>query len=128
MPKPLRIVLDFLSYEGTPTNDPQDAIIIKRKVEEADVSEVSRMQVAIPASTVDLIVALPDSTSDYLVIFVDRTISVKLNNSVTAITLKPKIAGTKCPVLFLKADITALTVSNPGTTDAANLDLIAVNI
>lgn len=127
MPKPLRLTVDFLSYEGTMTNNPSDAMSIKRKVEEADVSEVSRLQTAIAASTVDQSIALPDATTDYLLLFTDRQISIKLNGSSDAIVLKPKTAGTKCPVFLLRGDITGLTISNAGAT-AANIDLIAVNI
>lgn len=127
MSKPLRIILDFLSYEGTLTNNPQDAIAIKRKVEEANVDEVTRLQSSIPAATVDEVIALPDATADYLLIFVDQQISVKLNGSSDAQILKPKAAGFKTPVLMLRGDITGLTVSNAGAVDA-NIDVIAVNI
>lgn len=127
MAKPLRFILDFLSYEGTLTNDPQDAVSIKRKVEESNVAEVSRQMLSIPGATTDQAMTLPDSNCDYLVLCIDRPISIKLNGSATAIPLKPKTNGTKCPVLFLRADITGLTVTNAGS-DAANIDLIAVNI
>lgn len=125
--KPLRIILDFLSYEGTLTNNPQDAVAIKRKVEESNVSEVTRLQSSIAPATVDQAITLPDSTSDYLLLFIDRQISIKLNGSSDALVLKPKVAGTKTPVFLLRGDITGLTISNAGA-DAANIDLIAVNI
>lgn len=125
--KPLRIILDFLSYEGTLTNNPQDAVAIKRKVEESNVSEVSRFQSSIPAATVDQAITLPDATSDYLLLFIDRQISIKLNGSSDALVLKPKSNGLKTPVFLMRGDITGLTISNAGT-EAANIDLIAVNI
>lgn len=125
--KPLRIILDFLSYEGTLTNNPQDAVAIKRKVEESNVSEVSRFQSSIAAATVDQVVTLPDATSDYLLLFIDRPISIKLNGSSDALSLKPKANGLKTPVFLMRGDITGLTISNAGA-DAANIDLIAVNI
>lgn len=125
--KPLRIILDFLSYEGTLTNNPQDAVAIKRKVEESNVSEVSRFQSSIAAATVDQSITLPDATSDYLLLFIDRQISIKLNGSSDALVLKPKANGLKTPVFMMRGDIIGLTISNAGT-EAANIDLIAVNI
>jgi len=125
--KPLRIILDFLSYEGTLTNNPQDAVAIKRKVEESNVSEVTRLQSSIAPATVDQAITLPDATSDYLLLFIDRQISIKLNGSSDALVLKPKVAGTKTPVFMMRGDITGLTISNAGA-EAANIDLIAVNI
>lgn len=127
MAKPLRLLVDFLSYEGTLTNNPQDAIAVKRKVEEANVSEVSRFQSSIPSATVDQAITLPDANSDYLLLFIDQEISIKLNGSANALTLKPKTAGTKTPVFLMRGDITGLTVSNAGA-NAANIDVIAVNI
>lgn len=127
MPKPLRLIVDFLSYEGTMTNAPQDALAIKRKVEESDVSEVLRVQRTIDAGASDVSVTFPDASMDYLLLFVDQEITIKLNGSADAITLTPKTAGKKCPVYLMRGTISALTVSNAGATDA-NLDLIAVNI
>jgi hypothetical protein len=125
--KPLRIILDFLSYEGTLTNNPQDAVAIKRKVEESNVSDVSRVQRSIAPATVDEAITLPDANSDYLLLFIDRQISIKLNGSSDALVLKPKSNGLKTPVFMMRGDITGLTISNAGT-EAANIDLIAVNI
>ena len=127
MPKPLRLLIDFLSYEGTPTNDPQDAVAMKRKVEESDVSEVSRSQASIPAATTDLALSLPDANTDYVIMCVDQQVSIKLNGSATALTLNPKAAGVKTPVFLMRGDITAVTISNAGSS-AANIDFIAVNI
>lgn len=127
MAKPLRIILDFLSYEGTLTNDPQDALAVKRKVEESNVSEVSRQLIKIAANTTDEVINLPDADCDYICIYTDREISIKLNGSSDALVLKPKTPGTKCPVHFMRGSITGLTVSNAGTVEA-NIDVIAVNI
>lgn len=128
MAKPLRLLIDFLSYEGTSTNDPQDAIALKRKVEESNVTEVSRVQTVIPISTTDQVITLPDANTDYLILCIDREISIKLNGSSTALTLKPKAPGTKCPVFMMRGDITALTITNASAQNVANIDLIAVNI
>lgn len=127
MAKPLRLIVDFLMYEGTQTNNPEDAIKVKSKVEESDVSEGLRRLESIPDATVDLAITLPDANTDYLLMLVDREISIKLNGSGDAITLKPRANGSKTPVFLLRGDITALTISNSSGA-AANIDLVAVNI
>jgi len=127
MAKPLRLIVDFLMYEGALTNNPEDAIKIKSKVEESDVSEGLRRLEAIPDATVDLAITLPDANSDYLLMFTDREISIKLNSSGDALTLKPRANGSKTPVFLLRGDITALTVSNSSGA-AANVDIVAVNV
>lgn len=130
MAKPLRLIIDFLTYDSSsaaPSNNPQDAIEIKRKVEEASVSEVSRVQKSIPASTVDMALNLVDSSNDYIIIQVDQIVSIKLNGSSDAIVLKPKVAGYKTPAFLLRGTATALTISNAGT-NAANIDFVSVKI
>lgn len=127
MAKPLRLLVDFLSYEGTLSNNPADAVSIKSKVEETDVTEVFRLQTSIADQTTDQAISLPDANTDYLLIFTDTEISVKLNGSATAITLKPRSSGKKTPALVLRGDITGLTISN-SSGGAANVDVIAVNI
>lgn len=127
MAKPLRLIVDFLMYEGSQTNNPQDAIKIKSTVEESDVSEGLRRLESIADVTNDLAISLPDANSDYLMLFTDREISIKLNGSATALTLKPRANGSKTPVFLMRGDITALTVSN-NSGAAANIDIVAVNI
>ncbi len=128
MAKPLRLIVDYLSYEGIPpTNNPQDSIEFKRKVEESNVSEAQRSQKLIPPSTVDLALNLADSATDYLIMMTDQTVSIKLNGSSDAITLNPKAPGTKTPVFLIRGAVTALTISNAGT-NAANIDFVSVKI
>jgi hypothetical protein len=129
MAKPLRFIMDFLSYEGVnPTNNPVDAISINKKVEEANVTEVARSQKSIPASTTDLALNLADGTSnDYLLILVDQIVSIKINGSATALTLKPKVSGTKTPAFMIRGSITSLTVTNAGT-QVANIDFVSAKI
>lgn len=125
----LSLTVDFLAYDSAqPTNDPQDAVKIKKRVEEATITEVNRyFPMAVPDATTDLAIALPASTTDYLLIFTDETVSVKLNGSATAITLKPRASGAKTPAMLIRGDITALTVSN-ASGKVANLDVVAVKI
>lgn len=125
----LSLTLDFLAYDApNTTNDPADAIRIKRTVEETSVTEVSRnFPRQVPDATVDLDVPLPDSTTDYLLILTDQAISVKLNGSATPQILRPKTTGVKTPVLMIRGDITSLKISN-SSGSTAKVDLIAVNI
>lgn len=125
----LSLLVDFLAYDNEqPTNDPADAIALKKRVEEASVSEVSRLfPQVIPDSTTDLAITLPDATTNYLILLTDQTISVKLNGSSDAVTLKPKAAGKKTPVLLIRGDVTGLSVSN-ASGNPAKLDMIAVKI
>lgn len=128
MAKPVRLTVDFLSYEGSaPTNNPQDSVELKRKVEESNVSEVARFQKSIPASTTDAALTLADSTNDYFIMCVDQTVSIKVNGSSTAITLKPKTAGTKTPAFLIRGTITSLTITNANLV-AANIDFVSVKI
>lgn len=126
MAKPLSLTLDFLVFEGSATNNPADAIKIKKTVQETDVSEVFRKMESVADGASDQSIPLPDASSEYLVIFTDQEISIKVNGSTTALTLKPKAAGTKTPAFYWRGTITALTVSN-GSGNAANVDIIAVN-
>ena len=127
MAKSLKLSLDFQVIEGTQSNNPEDLTRVKGRAEESDVSELFRKQEAIPDATTDLAIALPDAASDYLVIFTDQEISIKLNGSATAITLKPKIATKKTPVTFLRGTISSLSISNASGA-VANVDIVAVNI
>lgn len=125
----LKLDLNLLVYDSTEqSNDPADAIRLKKSVEESDVSEVTRLfPIKIDDGAVDQAVALPDATTDYLILLTDRQISVKLNGSATALVLKPKVAGKKTPVMLIRGDITSLTVSNASGA-AANVDMVAVQI
>lgn len=127
MAKPLKLIVDFLSYEGTLTNNPADATQIKKKVEESDVTEVSRFQSVISDGTTDQAIALPDAATDYLLIFTDREVSIKLNGSSDALVLRPRANGTKTPVFVMRGTISALSISNASGGDA-NVDIISVNI
>lgn len=127
MPKPVSITIDFLSFEGTTSNDPADSIRFNKKVEEADVSEVFRRQEAIADSTVDQVIALPDVATDYLIISVDQIVTIKLNGSSDALTLSPKSAGVKTPVFYIRGIVSAMRISN-SSGSVANVDIISVNI
>lgn len=125
----LTFLVDLLVHDNTnPTNDPADAIEIRKKVEESAVSEVTRnFPKKITDGTTDEAIELPDANTDYLLILTDQEVSVKLNGSSDAQVLKPKAAGVKTPALFIRGDITGLTVSNSSGQDA-NLDITLVQI
>lgn len=122
----LKLTVDFLQYVASAeTNDPKDACQILSRVEEANISEISRQVLSIADSTVDQSIQLPDATIEYLLIFSDQDVSIKLNGSSDALSLKVKTAGTKAPVFVQRGEITSLSVSN-SSGNAANLDIIAV--
>lgn len=123
----MKITVDFLAYEGTPTNDPQDATAIKRKVEEANVNEVSRHQIILPVGTADKEIDMPTDGATYLMIFSDQEISIKINGGSEPIVMTPKTVGQKCPVLMIRSDIDSLLITNNASSDA-NIDMIAVDV
>lgn len=124
--KNLDIILDILSYDGSQTNDPEDAIKIKNRVKETDMTAVSRQYIQLPDSTVDSTITIPDANSDYLAILSNRDISIKLDGSSTAISLKTRAAGKRTLVFFAKGPITALTISN-ASGGVADVDVFIAN-
>jgi hypothetical protein len=127
MARKVDLTLGFLSYEGNLSNDPGDAIRVKKTSQATDVDEVFRYQIKVADAVSDQVVVLPDADSDMLLIYVDRTVSVKLNGIGTALTLKPSANGTKTPAFMMRGSITALTISNASGADA-NFDIIAVQL
>jgi len=126
--RPLRLLVDFLTYEGTPpTNNPIDETRSHRKVEEQDVSETSRVQRKILAAASNISIPLADSAVDYLVIYSDQQISINLNGDSTAMVLTPQLAGKMCPVFVMRGTITSLAVSNALAVDA-NIDVRSVKV
>jgi hypothetical protein len=123
--KNLDIILDLLGYEGSPTNDPKDAIKAYNKTQETEIKGLIRNNYQIANATTDLSIVVPNPT-DYLVILADREISIKLNGWATALTLKPRANGKKTWVYYTKGSVTGLTVSN-ASGDVANVDIIIAN-
>lgn len=123
------LTLEYLAYDNAePSNDPVNTIQLKKRVEEADVSEISRnFPTVVANAAVDQVIVLPDAATDYLIILTDQQISVKLNGSSDAQVLKPKAAGKMTPVLMVRGLISALTVSN-ASGNPAKLDVIAAKI
>lgn len=124
---PLRVLLDFLTYDGTPpTNNPVDETRSHRKVEELNVSQTSRSQLQVAPATVNQVVPLAAATCNYLAIFTDQQITISMNGA-AAITLTPQLATKKCPIFYVRGTITSLTVSNAGTV-LANVDVRSVAV
>lgn len=124
--KRLDILFNLLSYEGSQTNDPADAVKVKNRIEVSDISASQRVQVILPDATVDQVVTLPESPVDYLAILVDRQISVKLNGSPDTLTLIPKANGSKTLVFFQKGSVSSISISNASGA-AVSVDLIAIS-
>lgn len=126
--RPLRILLDFLTYDGTPpTNNPIDRTQSVRRVEESNVTDALRYQAQIAASASNIGIPLAGPTCNYLAIYCDQAITINLNGDSTPIQLTPQLAGCMCPVYFLRGSITSLTASNSGST-AANVDIRSVQV
>jgi hypothetical protein len=126
--KPLRVLLDFLTYNGTPpTNNPLDRTQSVRRVEEASVTDALRYEAQIPNPTTAQAVPLAGAACEYLAIYIDQPVSINLNGDSTAISLIPQLAGQMCPVFFLRGSITALTITNSGIVPA-NVDIRSVQV
>jgi len=122
----LRLIFDFLAGDNLNTNNPENVDTLKSIVEDS-YSELCRKKIAIPDATVDQSIVLADTASEYLIVSCDQQITIKLNGSSDSITLKPKKAGTKNVVLFLRADVSALLLSN-ASGSICNVDILSVNI
>lgn len=126
MAKFLDITLKYLSYDAkAQSNDPADADRLNLRLQDNGVNQVFRLQQSIASATVDQVVSLPDPNTSYLIISSDQSISIKLNSSSTPTPLNVPTAGVKTPLLMLRGDITALTISN-SSGSAANVDIIAI--
>lgn len=129
MSNKLKLLIDFFSYNSDkPTNDPSsDSTKIINLVKESSYNELCRKQVEIADAETDVNITLADAASDYLLLFTDQEITIKLNGSDDALTIKPQAIGTKTLGLVLKGDVTALTVSN-ASGNSASLDVISINL
>lgn len=126
MSKFLDITLQYLSYDTkAQSNDPADADKMKLRIQESTINQVFRLQQAIANATVDQVVALPDANTTYLIIASDQSISIKLNGSSTATPLNVPTPGTKTPLMFLRGNITGLTISNASGA-IANADILLI--
>lgn len=124
--KNLDLIIDLLSYEGSATNDPADAIKVRNKIQETEITSISRQQIQVADSTVDLSISLPDANSDYLIILGDQDVSIKLNGWSTPLSLTTRASGKKTLLFYARGPITGLSVSN-SSGGVANLDIVLVN-
>ena len=124
----LRLAMDFLAFSDTAkTNDPKDQTKIQSVTEESTFKSLLRQKIVVVDSTVDQVIPVPEANSEYLLIHTDQEITIKLNGSSDARTLKPLKAGTKTLAYMERGDIDAILVSN-ASGNAANLDIIAVKL
>ncbi|RLI54086.1 MAG: hypothetical protein DRP09_14085 [Candidatus Thorarchaeota archaeon] len=127
MSKVLDLVVDFITYDGTASNNPSDAIKIKNAISESAVLGTVRYQSQLVNGATDVNITIPDPSSEYLLFFTDREVIIKLNGGSQALTLTPKTNSVKCFVFFYRGSLTQLQVSN-ASGEVANLDIISVNI
>lgn len=126
--RPLRILLDFLTYDAAPpTNNPVDETRSLRRVEESNVTSAGRNQAQIAAATSNVSIPLVAATCNYLAIYADQQISINLNGDSTAIVLTPQLAGRMSPVFYIRGTITSLAISNAGAV-AVNIDVRSVAV
>ena len=123
----LSILSDFQAYSDTQTNNPKDVDKIQLLMEESSFSCLNRQKIKIADLTVDQSIAIAEANSEYLLIYTDQEITIKLDGSGSARTLKPQTAGKKSLVFLERGDITSLTISNSSGSQA-NLDIISVKL
>lgn len=121
----LDILFELLAYEGSPSNDPADAIKVVNRSQETNYTAVSRQKIQVPNLATDIAITLPDPSSDCLVILADQDISIKLNGG-SAEALKTRQSGKKTLVYYRRGPTTALSVSNASGKTVA-LDIILAN-
>lgn len=125
MSKNLNLTVKYLSYEGAPTNCPQDDNAINIQIKNDAMSSETRQKLVLPPAGSAQTIALPANPSTYLLIFADQPLSMVLNGA-AAVTLTPQVATVKCPLFILRGTITSLSLSCPGTV-AANVDIIVAS-
>ena len=124
--KNLDLTIDLISYAGSTSNDPADAIKVFNRLQDTAITSVSRQQIQVPDTTTDLPITLPDPNSDYLLILIDRDVSIKLNGWSTPLVLKTKANGKSTLAFYTKGPVTGLSVSN-ASGDVANVDIFLAN-
>ncbi len=124
----LRFVSNFLAFRDSKvTNDPKDKTQIELTVEETSYKSMLRHDIQVADGVTNQSVPMPEAASEYLLFYTDQTVTVKLDGSATAMTLKPRTAGTKTLALMTRGSVTSMTVSN-GSGATAKLDIIAVKL
>ena len=129
MSNKLKLLVDFNAYTSkNQTNDPSDdSTRVKVSLQESSFTELCRKQIQIADAIVDQSITLADADCDYLLVFCDQEITIKINGSSDAITIKPKAAGLKIMGLMLRGTVTALSISN-ASGSAVNMDILSVNL
>lgn len=124
--KTLDLILDLTCYDGPATNIPTASPRVKTNLRDANIDAALQAQVMIPGSAVDQVIPLASASCDYLLVHCDQDLTAKLNGGAQVLSLKPKGAGAKTLVLFLRGPVTGLLLSNPGLV-AANVDVVSLN-
>lgn len=124
--KTLDLLLDLTCYDGPVTNVPTSSPRVKTNLRDANIDAALQAQIMVPGSSIDQVIPLASTSSDYLIILCDQDLTAKINGGSQVLSLKPKGAGAKTLVLFLRGPITGLLLSNPGLV-AANVDVVSLN-
>ena len=66
MSTPLDLLIEFMTYTGTTSNNPADVTKIRGRIQESNVTAVTRYQNQIADSVVDQTINLPDPNSELI--------------------------------------------------------------
>jgi hypothetical protein len=124
--KTLDLLLDLTCYDGPATNVPNSSPRLKAQIRDANIDAALQAQIMVPGGAVDQVIPLASASSDYLIVQCDQDLTAKINGGSQVVSLKPKGAGARTLVLFLRGPVTGLLLSNPGVT-TANVDVISLN-
>lgn len=123
-----KLKIQLIGTQNANTNVITDSISINSEVEEADVSEISRVLVkTIPDAAVDTEILEAVSADGLALLFTDQPISIKINGSADPISLIPTATGLKTPVFMLRGTIDSILVSN-SSGSPANLDITRIKV
>ena len=119
---------DFLAFsDAIDTNNPKDQTKIQVVTEESSFKSLLRQKIVVADLVVDQSIPVPEANSEYLLIYVDQEVTLKLDGSANARTLKPSALGTKTLVFMERGDITSILISN-ASGNAVNLDILSVKL
>ena len=115
----LKVLHEITLFDDTTSsNDPNQARIKYKLNQEEDLSGDFRYDATIPASD-NTDINFPSGTYDWLYLVTDQEIYVRLNGLTTnEVSVKPSVAGTKDGLFIKRGNLTSLTITVPGTTDA----------
>lgn len=124
----VKLNIKLISTENENTNVLTDSIAVNTETSETQVSEISRVfSKNIADAAVDIEILDAVSSDGYALLYVDQIVSIKLNGSPTAFTLKPVTAGAKTPVFLIRGTISSILLSN-SSGNSVNIDITRIKV